>query len=268
VSNEITNFPRLYDEPDAIPFINSIILNPDDDTNRLVFADWLEENEHRDEEFADHYRARCEFIQIGCNSLGGSLKRISKSEGEWLDANWRRLVPTFSRWLKYAFITPYVSDYYFMKRTGRRINIRYGQYVEKDSRWLGAFDAIRGFTNFAAYNSKSTPHYSALLMDDPVADPFRYMTGYIKYRGFIHDDALVLTRSDMPYYLFRNLEYYCDGSGLIIENIPKKYPYSEPQVAIWSESGGDVRELVILAFHRAMRKWVKEKKFKVGAIND
>lgn len=277
MSDEITTFPRLYDEPDAIPFINSIVLNPDDDTNRIVFADWLEENAYRDDEFADHYRARCEFIRVGCQSLGGSLKRISKAEGEWLDENWRRLVPTFSRWLQSSsFVTQYVADYYFMKRNGRQVTIRTGMYQQKESRWLGAFDAIRGFTRFATYNSQGTPQYRTLLMDDPVADPFRYATKQITNKPIFYqvtnnglpDDVMVLHRCDMPMSLFRNFDQYFSIDGLTVKLLASGSCGWSETASFQAEDGQNVHQLAILAIHRAMRKWVKEKNFKVSAFND
>jgi uncharacterized protein (TIGR02996 family) len=45
---------------DRRPFIDAILENPDDDTSRLVYADYLEECGN------DSDRARAEFIRIGC----------------------------------------------------------------------------------------------------------------------------------------------------------------------------------------------------------
>ena len=46
---------------DAPAFFRAIEANPDDDTPRLVYADWLDENAASD---AD--RARAEFVRVQC----------------------------------------------------------------------------------------------------------------------------------------------------------------------------------------------------------
>jgi uncharacterized protein (TIGR02996 family) len=75
--------------PDRLALLRAIGADPEDDTPRLVYADWLDEHGPTD---AD--RARAEFLRVACK-----LKpkvRITKDEQAWLAANWRRLVPTLA----------------------------------------------------------------------------------------------------------------------------------------------------------------------------
>ncbi len=259
----ITTFPRLYDEPDAIPFINAIVLHPDDDTNRLVFADWLEENAYRDEEFSDHYLARCEFIRIGCNSLGGSLKRISRAEGEWLDTNWRRLVPTLNRWFDSE---PYRSTFvphnftHTIERSGRRISVRYTftQGNRTFLRWVCSFDAIRGFTNFSTYNSRSTITYRCLLMDDPVAEPMRYTDTRSIRNNFNFSDGVLRVNCDcIPYVIYTKLRHYVDNYDDVIAHANKNLNHQRV-IYFKAETDDEARDVAILSIRKAMRKWVKE----------
>jgi uncharacterized protein (TIGR02996 family) len=75
-------------------FLDAIRANPDDDTARLVYADWLDE-----EGTTDQQRARSEWIRLVCFKQGsqgakktGERRRIP-GEPAWLLANAHRLWP-------------------------------------------------------------------------------------------------------------------------------------------------------------------------------
>jgi uncharacterized protein (TIGR02996 family) len=76
----------MNSDPDRLAFLRAVAGAPNDDTPRLVFADWLDERDGSD---AD--RARAEFIRLSCASKPKA--RVTKSEREWLAANWQRLLP-------------------------------------------------------------------------------------------------------------------------------------------------------------------------------
>ena len=60
--------------PDQVAFLNAIHDNPDDDTPRLVYADWLEEHGEPD---------RAEFIRVGVE-----LARVPGSCSCWPGTGW------------------------------------------------------------------------------------------------------------------------------------------------------------------------------------
>lgn len=74
--------------PERLGFLRSIRQTPGDDTIRLAYADWLEENGQGDLD-----RATGEFIRVSCR-LGGVPNFMAPAGYKWLDANWPRLVPS------------------------------------------------------------------------------------------------------------------------------------------------------------------------------
>lgn len=78
--------------PRERPFLDSIIEDPEDDTPRLVFADWLEEQGEEDR--AQFIRVQCEHEQLPSgNSKRPELRRIAmellvENESRWL-ADWK-----------------------------------------------------------------------------------------------------------------------------------------------------------------------------------
>lgn len=69
-------------------FLRAIFDAPDDDTPRLVYADFLQEN--GEEDGAELIRARCERLQLGAESCAGRRMALD----EKCDAMWNRLVPS------------------------------------------------------------------------------------------------------------------------------------------------------------------------------
>jgi uncharacterized protein (TIGR02996 family) len=81
---------------DHSPFLTAIRETPDDDTLRLVYADWLEEN---DEYLSDRERATREYIRLSC----GYTPQSERVEHGWLRYNWQRLFTlplAFNPWPK------------------------------------------------------------------------------------------------------------------------------------------------------------------------
>jgi uncharacterized protein (TIGR02996 family) len=72
--------------PDQLALLRAVAAAPEDDTPKLVYADWLDEFGRSD---AD--AARVEWIRTYCH--GRLKKRFRKGEGEWLGSNWKRLWP-------------------------------------------------------------------------------------------------------------------------------------------------------------------------------
>lgn len=79
---------------DERALVAAIQAAPDDDTPRLVYADWLDEFGH-----TDQHRARSEWVRMTCDDRS---KRAQKPTGRrvrrpgecaWLEKNWDRLWP-------------------------------------------------------------------------------------------------------------------------------------------------------------------------------
>jgi uncharacterized protein (TIGR02996 family) len=68
--------------------IEAIRSRPDEDTPRLMYADWLEEYGQGDVD-----KATIEFIRVSCSMKLGGSKRMPKAAYQWIRENWKRLVP-------------------------------------------------------------------------------------------------------------------------------------------------------------------------------
>jgi len=89
-----------FDLREVEPFFEAIYDTPDDDTPRLVFADWLEE--HGEEDYAALIRLQCEYpklLRLGTTHCGVALQDalvqqseerqrelIARNEGTWVPA--------------------------------------------------------------------------------------------------------------------------------------------------------------------------------------
>src|SRR5262245_52917155 len=64
-------------------FLRAICKNPDDDTPRLVFADWLQEN--GEEERAEFIRVQCEAARLaaGDGRLAGLVRRAAELQQQF-----------------------------------------------------------------------------------------------------------------------------------------------------------------------------------------
>ncbi|HJZ57073.1 MAG TPA: TIGR02996 domain-containing protein [Gemmataceae bacterium] len=74
---------------DRLSLLRAILANPAENTPRLMYADWLEENGTTP---AD--AARVEFIRLWYRSKSG-LRSTTKAIAAWLTEHWRRLWPSF-----------------------------------------------------------------------------------------------------------------------------------------------------------------------------
>lgn len=71
----------------------AIRAHPNDDTPRLVFADWLDEQPNA----LDLDRATAEFIRASCRPGRKPGYKMPTAGRNWLYANWARLVPNLMR---------------------------------------------------------------------------------------------------------------------------------------------------------------------------
>lgn len=142
---------------ERLALLRAILASPDEDTPRLMFADWLNEYGTTD---AD--AARSEFIRLGCTMKRGK-RPITAKEGEWVVSNWRRILPSVP-----ALTTP--------DRMGTPR--RKGRWLEMLLGWPGfgseflylEFD--RGFVRRVGFETRpSYAHYwGAIAAEEPVAE--------------------------------------------------------------------------------------------------
>jgi uncharacterized protein (TIGR02996 family) len=75
-------------------FLQAIIENPDDDTPRLVYADWLDE--HGQEERAEFIRVQCELARL--TSDDPRRPKLKTRERELLNEHQREWAGPLGRW--------------------------------------------------------------------------------------------------------------------------------------------------------------------------
>ncbi len=109
---------------DEDAFVHSILDNPDDDTPRLVFADWLEE--HGRESHAELIRVQCELARLPRRGREPNVKarreELAAREKELLRQpeffpKWPAGIPTFQRTTMQAVRPGHVRDYDSFKNT-------------------------------------------------------------------------------------------------------------------------------------------------------
>lgn len=84
-------------EPMHQEFLQAIIETPDDDTPRLVYADWLEE--HGDQERAEYIRLQCELAKL--DESDPRYVSLSRRSSEFYQAHgkkWARPISTLAEW--------------------------------------------------------------------------------------------------------------------------------------------------------------------------
>ncbi len=67
--------------------LQAIVDNPQEDTPRLMYADWLDEHMQDDQS-----KATSEFIRASC-LMGKTSFVMPRPAYRWLDTNWQRLIP-------------------------------------------------------------------------------------------------------------------------------------------------------------------------------
>ena len=121
--------------------LRAILAVPEDDTRRLAFADWLDENGT-----TDHDAARAEFIRLGCKMKDGK-KPIQKVESGWLRENWKRLFPSFAaaagdgveeKW-QGRYLTLHVLSMHSRLRAEMFVNIEFSRGFAARVRFQRAF---------------------------------------------------------------------------------------------------------------------------------
>ena len=144
--------------PDRLGFLRAIAAVPDDDTPRLVYADWLDEHAASD---AD--RARAEFIRLSCG-----LKpkvRITKAEQEWLAANWRQLLPRVS--IRLSKLGAKAED---VQWSGRHLKLWAHPKGGSPATWVSLeLEFWRGFVRRVVYHQGFAVVGEALAIDEPLA---------------------------------------------------------------------------------------------------
>ncbi len=129
-------------ERDETALLAAIRAAPDDDTVRLVYADWIDE--HRD---AERDRATSEYIRLAC----GEAPRGRANA--WLRDNWQRLSPTLAAGILYParqrggrnvwvvgsvvdlyYDPPYIPD--FERLSGIRLQLHFARGFCVRVRWL------------------------------------------------------------------------------------------------------------------------------------
>jgi uncharacterized protein (TIGR02996 family) len=74
---------------DETALLQTIVNSPQEDTPRLMYADWLDE--HRTE--SDLARATAEFVRLSCR-VGNTSCRMPGPVYKWISLHWMRLVPS------------------------------------------------------------------------------------------------------------------------------------------------------------------------------
>lgn len=99
---------------DLSALLAAIRENPDEDTPRVVLADWLDEFGT-----TDKHKATAEFVRLTCRMR--VERQINRKAALWLEANWRRLVPRLAAWVDGAPADPHERR--LAARTGRAIDV-------------------------------------------------------------------------------------------------------------------------------------------------
>lgn len=143
-------------DPERLAFLRAIAAAPDDNTPRVVYADWLDEQAATD---AD--RARAEFLRIACKVANKA--RITKVEQVWLAANWKRMLPTVSE--KFVELGGKPGGVEWVGR-----NLKLWAAGRKPSGWVQVeLEVWRGFVRRVVYHSGYIGVAAAVAADEPLA---------------------------------------------------------------------------------------------------
>jgi uncharacterized protein (TIGR02996 family) len=173
---------------DAEPaFLEDILDHPDDDTPRLVYADWLEDRGERDDE------ARAEFIRVQCHQARPArenealrpwlrlrnVQLLREFESRWLPGGWRS--PDQGRWRRgffevqtrlWPFLTSGESWFHYRAVLEAQVKIRDtgdGGVLTIDEdlvRFLGATPLLARVTHLSV---RGRPHPTVLYRGDDIA---------------------------------------------------------------------------------------------------
>jgi uncharacterized protein (TIGR02996 family) len=148
-------------------FLRAVVEHPDEDTPRLMLADWLDENPHA----WPNGRATAEFIRASCVVATGTRRAMPLRAYRWLEENWRRLVPTL------AGSVP-ITGVHAHRRRGRQIRCRVRMGTTRDTVYHASvtLDFWKGFCS--GLSMWSTYAYErivsdALQIDQPILFMFK-----------------------------------------------------------------------------------------------
>lgn len=153
---------------DREALLAAIDANPEEDTPRLAYADHLEESGAT--AISDLEKATAEFIRMSCGKEQQKYRQ-GVTEGRWLEANWRRLIPS-----------PVLYQRYKPKRKGRWMNVVFEgprSLVEQQAGYNERFrhfvrvEFWRGFAKQVAFESPWDVDevLPALAVDQPLLKP-------------------------------------------------------------------------------------------------
>lgn len=184
---------------DREALLAGIKAQPDDDTARLVYADWLDENAENDCD-----RATAEFIRLTCDNdeKRASYRRRNVSHpqiGKWLQGRpgdagpgWARLLPTVWAWsdrVTKAFLEgwtehgpPMNSPRLLWLRSGRWLELRWNQIGMLDE--IARVEFWRGFVRRAIFRLPETVDLflPRILADQPLVEP-EMLSGVRSYKN-------------------------------------------------------------------------------------
>lgn len=148
-------------------FLKAIRESPEDDTLRLVFADFLEERGSGDLD-----TATAEFIRASCRNGTKPGRAMPPAAYSWIADNWKRLVPTlfakYPKWYdgaKTGYWKAWLQD-------GSKINVRWRPVSSHNRRFFSVWLVFgRGFLVRAemwSYEAEKTLT-PLLRVDQPLA---------------------------------------------------------------------------------------------------
>jgi uncharacterized protein (TIGR02996 family) len=159
-------------ERDAFPA--AIREDPADDTPRLVFADWLDENGRDDLD-----AATAEFIRVSCRCGTKPGRAMPSAAYSWIDKNFKRLVPTLFE--KYPTFYDGAPTGYWgaWLRDGCNVNLKWRPHLGCVPGWYSVWLAFtRGFLEDATIWSVVAERalYPVLAADQPLLKVPAYLT--------------------------------------------------------------------------------------------
>jgi uncharacterized protein (TIGR02996 family) len=230
--------------PECVALLRAIAATPDDDTPRLVFADWLDENSTGD---AD--AARAEFIRLSCTMK--SKQRLSAAEGRWLDANVRRLLPTVLKKFQKAKVADGIS------RSGRNVRIHTSLDSKEeygDGRIFLHIEYWRGFARRIEYGSipplTSLPNIGRELAAD---EPLAVHASELSARSYMMFQHTMLTRVTPEFCHGRDVWELVDGHDRVEDEV-KVFDFAGGTEQEWQAFGDTV---VLASVSRAMTAYAR-----------
>ena len=114
---------------DELPFLDAIRPQPEDDTVRLIFADWLDEHGQQ---------ARAEFIRLQCRLA--DTDEFAPDRPDMLDREWELLTVYRKRWQPAppSPLAGYLRGSAFLRGFFARISVPAADLLEHGAEWFRA----------------------------------------------------------------------------------------------------------------------------------